>query len=551
MADQATEMINSMSEADITAYMAGSGQDEPHIVIGRDRFITVPADLKRIAVQHDHNVETVTFDCPRYWDGIDMSTDEFAIYINYMLADNSLGSYVAENVSVDATDDSIMHFTWTISENVTKAKGSLMFLVCIKKVEDREVVVENVVEDEEGNEIIETETVIETVTTNHWNSELNKDLYVSEGLETVEAVSEMTPDFVTKVLTTIDKFDRTVTGQLASDVVKLEGTVLEHTTQISNLQKEVDENKTELQAEIDADVAAAASAIRAEMDQGDAALRVDVDANSANIGNLTGRMVVAEEIIGAIDGDNVLSVEKGGTGANNAAGALANLGVAAVDHAHATRNKYNGSGELIGTDPTVRISHRFIRYTHPCGCKVGLILHVIKDSLTNVFRIHGSLVFESAPISDSDNGYAFIPSGMLYGPADSGQTILGGGVTGISDVAGAFWSGVMPSVYLTADNYAYGCVAASEGSIVFARVYGASGDDYVYNGKWNLGNTEGSPGGMTLKNVYDEIIANASAAIPSDVYSKATDTIQSYIKADYTRLAKQIHFDFSGRFHTN
>ena len=56
---------------------------EGHIVIGNDRYITVPDELKRLAVQYDHNIETVTFDCPRYWDGLDMSA--MAVYINYML----------------------------------------------------------------------------------------------------------------------------------------------------------------------------------------------------------------------------------------------------------------------------------------------------------------------------------------------------------------------------------------------------------------------------------------------------------------------------------
>ena len=46
---------------------------EPHIVIDSHRAITVPEQLKRIAVQFDHNFETVTFDCPRYWDGHDLS----------------------------------------------------------------------------------------------------------------------------------------------------------------------------------------------------------------------------------------------------------------------------------------------------------------------------------------------------------------------------------------------------------------------------------------------------------------------------------------------
>ena len=44
---------------------SASGIDEQHIIINSDRSITVPTELKNIAVQNDHNIETVMFDCPR------------------------------------------------------------------------------------------------------------------------------------------------------------------------------------------------------------------------------------------------------------------------------------------------------------------------------------------------------------------------------------------------------------------------------------------------------------------------------------------------------
>ena len=158
---QASDLLNSLSADDVTVYANGS-ETEKHIVIGEDRIITVPESLKRIAVQHDHNVETVTFDCPRYWDGIDLST--MAIYINYLCPNRTLGAYIAQNVTIDESDSNVMHFDWTITRNITVKNGKLSFLVCIKNV------------DSEGNEI------------NHWNSELNTDMYVSEGLETTEAL---------------------------------------------------------------------------------------------------------------------------------------------------------------------------------------------------------------------------------------------------------------------------------------------------------------------------------------------------------------------------
>ena len=164
---QAENLLNTLSS---TGQLANSF-DEAHIVIDNKRIITVPDKLKRLAVQYDHNIETVTFDCPRYWDGIDMS--EMSIYINYLRYDTYAGSYKAQNVTVDSINNTKMHFDWTISRNVTQVIGKLTFLVCIRKT------------DESGNEV------------NHWNSELCKDCYISAGLEVDgEELKELYPDII-------------------------------------------------------------------------------------------------------------------------------------------------------------------------------------------------------------------------------------------------------------------------------------------------------------------------------------------------------------------
>lgn len=168
-----SDILNNLSEEEIAAYSA-MPEGERHIVVGSNRVVTVPEELKRIGVQYDHNIETVTFDCPRYWDGHDMS--KMVVYINYMTPDGVFGAFVAQNVRVDANDISIMHFDWTISKHVTRVNGNLSFLVCVKNVDDN------------GRE------------TNHWNSELNKDLYISEGLEADEPILDEGSDVVTQIL---------------------------------------------------------------------------------------------------------------------------------------------------------------------------------------------------------------------------------------------------------------------------------------------------------------------------------------------------------------
>lgn len=166
---QAYELLNSLADATPSLQLANP-ETEPHILISNDRVVTVPKELQRIAVQYDHDVETVTFDCPRYWDGLDMS--ELRVYVNYMRRDRVVGCYLARNVTVDTTDSAIMHFDWTISRNVSQVAGEIKFLVCIKKG------------DSEGNEV------------NHWNSELNNQMYVSEGLEVGDEFFDDYPDII-------------------------------------------------------------------------------------------------------------------------------------------------------------------------------------------------------------------------------------------------------------------------------------------------------------------------------------------------------------------
>ena len=168
---KADELLNSLSEDDISLQLANP-ETEPHIIIGEDRVISVPKELQRIAVQYDHDVETVTFDCPRYWDDLDMS--KLNIYINYMRKDHYVGCYKATDITVDDADSNIMHFNWKISRNVSEVVGELKFLVCIKK------------SDAEGYEV------------NHWNSELNTEMYISQGLEAEESIFDAYPDIISQ-----------------------------------------------------------------------------------------------------------------------------------------------------------------------------------------------------------------------------------------------------------------------------------------------------------------------------------------------------------------
>lgn len=154
--------------------------DEPHIVIDSNRIAYVPEELRKIAVQYDHNVETVTFDCPRYWDGLDMS--EMRVYINYKRSDGVVGMSIPKNLCVDNIDANIMHFDWTITRGATLVAGTLSFNVCVKKPTT------------DGNE------------ENHWNSEVNNQMTISKGLEYEE---QKNPQHVDLISDLIDRMEGT------------------------------------------------------------------------------------------------------------------------------------------------------------------------------------------------------------------------------------------------------------------------------------------------------------------------------------------------------
>ena len=208
---QAEEVLDNLSEDQVVLYSADPSTEE-HIVIGSDRFVTVPDSLKKIAVQYDHNVETVTFDCPRYWDGLDMST--MYIYINYIRSDDVKGMSRAKNITVDKSNTKIMHFDWAITRNATFAAGKLSFLVCINK------------SDSKGNEV------------NHWNSEVNDQMTVSPGLEYEEQVRAQYPDVITDLLTRMDETEYFVE----------QSGVIATTEQVAQLKSQVASLKTRVEA---------------------------------------------------------------------------------------------------------------------------------------------------------------------------------------------------------------------------------------------------------------------------------------------------------------
>lgn len=133
----AENLLNTLpNDGENTARIANPSE-EPHIIIDENRNIIVPQQLRNIAVTGDKDVETVTFDCVRYWDGHDLSN--FAIYLNYTLpvlvdGKKQTGTYIPTEIR---RFDNYYSFDWTIDENLTSADGQIeISLVAVRTDED-------------------------------------------------------------------------------------------------------------------------------------------------------------------------------------------------------------------------------------------------------------------------------------------------------------------------------------------------------------------------------------------------------------------------------
>lgn len=162
-----------------------------HIVVQSDRTVIVPDELKEIAVQFDHNMRTVSFDCPRYWDGNDLSTMQ--AFINYIRPDGVAGQYECKTVDIDLDDENIIHFDWTITDNATHAAGRLLFLVCIQDA------------DENGTPI------------KRWNSNPSSDMFVKSGIGASDEIACSNPDVILSLLTRFDSLKASAISETLAD----------------------------------------------------------------------------------------------------------------------------------------------------------------------------------------------------------------------------------------------------------------------------------------------------------------------------------------------
>ena len=142
------------------------------LIIDKDlRTIIIPSSVKNLGVESDDDVLRLKFSMPRMYGDVDLS--DFSIYINYMNAKNTGDVYVVDDKTI--ADDTIT-FSWLVGRVALAYKGSVRFIVCMKK------------HDDDSNVIQEYNTTIAS-------------LPVLEGLETGETVIQQNPDIIEMLLT--------------------------------------------------------------------------------------------------------------------------------------------------------------------------------------------------------------------------------------------------------------------------------------------------------------------------------------------------------------
>ena len=177
-----------VEEALAASEVNDTGADEVITIDNDLRKITIPASITLLGVVSDENVQTLHFQMPKTYKGLDLS--EFAIRINYMNANNVGDTYAVDDSEISGEN---IVFTWTVGRVACMYKGNTKFIVCLKK------------KDVSGNVLKEFNTSLAS-------------LPVLEGLETTEAVVAENPDIIEQILTKIEKLMQISPEDIASAV---------------------------------------------------------------------------------------------------------------------------------------------------------------------------------------------------------------------------------------------------------------------------------------------------------------------------------------------
>lgn len=150
---------------------------DPHFTIDPiSRRIRNESSKKVTLIQGDHNSERFSFELPRFVEGHDMLECN-RVEVHFINIENGTGNrhedmFDVKDMQILPDNPEHVAFSWLITDNATKYVGSLAFGIrfCCT----------------------DTDNVADYV----WKTAVNKDIKISEGMNTAESVDEAIPDII-------------------------------------------------------------------------------------------------------------------------------------------------------------------------------------------------------------------------------------------------------------------------------------------------------------------------------------------------------------------
>ncbi len=152
------------SSDEIIAIYSGSSA-EAYVLVSADRSMTVESDSHLAGVVGDHNSNPVRFRIDRYVDGGDLA-ECTKYYIVWRNKEAGTGDKTQMTMTVDEDNTKKLVGVWLVDYKACAAAGTL------------EIIFRAVQEDSSGDIVYE------------WQTRLNNDMYVEEGIEDVESADE-------------------------------------------------------------------------------------------------------------------------------------------------------------------------------------------------------------------------------------------------------------------------------------------------------------------------------------------------------------------------
>lgn len=138
---------------------------DSHFIINGDTRMISNGTHKSVLVQFDHNSERFTFEMPRYIEEHDMSLSDMVQihYINIGGAQRNADIYQVDDLVIKSDDPNTIEFTWLVANSATQLAGTLSFVIRFACTVDGEI-------------------------TYIWNTEIYKDVIISNGIDNTGSV---------------------------------------------------------------------------------------------------------------------------------------------------------------------------------------------------------------------------------------------------------------------------------------------------------------------------------------------------------------------------